>query len=102
MKKNVTNIKNDKLFIKKINEIIKLYDNKRDEDNISEAELFVCSKLKKIRDVAIGDEELKMPQEKYISFQRALDDMPSIGMTDIGETIYELIYYFAYIYKITS
>jgi len=99
MKNNVTNIKDDVSFIKIVNEIITLFKDKIDDDNIIKSELVIYNKLVKIRDIALGKEKMNMSQEKYISLQRVLDDMPSVGITPIGEKIYELAYYFAYIYK---
>ena len=100
MKKNVTNIKDDKSFIEIINDIINLYKSKIDSNSIIESELVVYNEMIKIKDIALGKEKIKTSQENYISIQRVLDDMPSIGTTPIGEKIYDLVYYFAFVYKI--
>lgn len=91
MKKNVTRIKNDKDFLKCIEELIDYY---REDD-------FLLEKLISIKDIANGKEFLKKEQRKYLSLQRVLDDM-GFGRSDIENKFYEMIYYFAYVYKISN
>ena len=91
MKKNVTRIRNDKDFLKCIEELIDYY---REDD-------FLLEKLISIKDIANGNEFLKKEQKKYLSLQRVLDDM-GFGHSDIENKFYEMIYYFAYIYKIPN
>ena len=99
---NVTNIKDDNSFLMGLDKIVEILKNKQVLGVITKSELYILNDLIELKQLALGERKLLMPQEKYISFQRSLDEMTSIGRTEIGRTIYELIYYFAYIYKIPN
>jgi hypothetical protein len=90
------NIKDDASFLVDLNAIIDILNNKKISGVITKSESYILNDLVELKQIALGERQLQMPQKKYISFQRSLDEMPSIGNTEIGELIYKLIYYFAY------
>lgn len=89
-------INDDASFLVGLNAIIDILNNKKISGVITKSELYILNDLEKLKQIALGERKLQMPQKKYISFQRSLDEMPSIGNTKTGEYIYKLIYYFAY------
>jgi len=97
MKINETEIKSDKDFLCVLDEVITLFDGKK---NAPSGELLLLDKLINIREIARGNRHLKTKQENYISLQRVLDDMTSIAITATGKKIYEIAYYFSFIYKL--
>jgi len=100
MKTNETEIKSDKDFLTSLDELIKLFEEKSKIRTSTPGELLLLDKLINIREIAIGNRPLKTKQEDYISLQRLLDDMTSIAITETGKKIYDIAYYFSYIYKL--
>ncbi len=100
MKKNETKIKSDKDFLTSLDELIMLFEDKREKGISTHRELFLLDKLINFKEIAIGNRLLKTKQENYISLQRVLDDMTSIAITETGKKIYDVVYYFSYIYKL--
>lgn len=102
MKPNKTEIKSDKDFLNSLDELITLFEGKSEKRTSTPGELLLLDKLINIREIAIGNRPLKTNQENYISLQRVLDDITSIAITETGKKIYEIAYYFSYVYKILS
>jgi len=87
--KNVTHIKSDKQFLDQLDETI------YELSETSSHEYFV-NKLINLKEIALRRSELKMPQEKYISLLRALDETGKFSRSPLGNKIAELINYFAF------
>ena len=93
MRKNHTKIASDSAFLKEIDEVI----SRLREENRYE---FLSEKLEKIRKISKSVEPLRMPQEKYISLQRVLDDTGHFSRSELGDRVADLAYYFAFIFRI--
>ncbi|NLL20022.1 MAG: hypothetical protein GX262_13560 [Clostridia bacterium] len=100
MNPNETEIKSDEDFLIILGELITLFEGRNEKRTATHGELLLLDKLINIREIARGKRPLKTKQENYISLQRVLDDMTSIAITDTGKKIYEIVYYFSYVYKI--
>lgn len=87
--KNVTSIKSDEEFIEQLNGVI------HELSRVGSHEYF-ANKLIMLREITLKRSELKMPQEKYISLQRALDETGEFSRSPLGIRISEIVYYFAY------
>ena len=102
MRKNETSIKDDIDFLDVLNEIIILFENNKRIQTATSGELLLLEKLFNIRELVLGNKPMKTKQENHISLQRILDDMPSIAVTPEGKRIYDIAYYFAYIYRFSK
>lgn len=97
MKKNVTNISDDISFLKELSKVIEVMESKKDKEGLEGAEGTVLGYLRRIYNIAKGNEPLKGKQEDYISIQRVLSDDPELFM---NKKVGELSYYFSYFFKI--
>jgi hypothetical protein len=102
MKINETVIKSDEEFLNLLDELINFFKEKKVTQVATNSDLVLLDKLFNIKEIAIGNRPLKTKQENYISLQRVLDDMTSIAITETGKKIYEIVYYFSFIYKIPN
>ena len=68
---NVTNIKDDNSFLMGLNKIVEILKNKQVLGVIPKSELYILNDLIELKQLALGERKLLMPQEKYISFQRS-------------------------------
>ncbi|HNP19273.1 MAG TPA: hypothetical protein PKL31_12610 [Fulvivirga sp.] len=87
--KNITSIKSDKQFYSQLDETIY-------ELGKTGSHEYLANKLITLREMALRINELKMPQEKYISVLRALEETGSFSRSAVGNKIAELINYFAF------